>query len=331
MSDPYAADEQAATAAIAQLVTDLEAEQAANAALQAQVADLQAQLAAVTSPPAPTPTPTPTPVPKAPLMAGLMVSTGAGRTGETAEATKYLGGPSPVSKLFLGAGTTMASLASSWYVTHGSVGTQATVVSVPLTEPGEGSGIKLTDIAAGNYDNYFRAAFSMLPGLGLASAMIQIGEEADETWADWAKQGDVAFKAAYRHLVGLARAVTGQKFTFDYNGPSSAQGRAFYPGDDIVTHMSADPYDTADWATIQANLLAGAQFAQAHGKPFGLSEWGLRDVAHGGKGDNPAFIQSIHDFAVQWCDWIIYFDEIDSALAQYPRSAALFKTLFAAG
>jgi hypothetical protein len=72
-------------------------------------------------------------------------------------------------------------------------------------------------------------------------------------------------------------------------------------------------------------------FAASHGKPMSYPEWGV-----GNFGDNPYFVQQMHDWFVKNQDNIVYaayFDvdglwptQIDND--QFPKSRELFRKLF---
>ncbi len=81
-----------------------------------------------------------------------------------------------------------------------------------------------------------------------------------------------------------------------------------WPGDEFVDVVGLDLYDhwpkaVGDDAVAAREKTAGraeywASFAQQHGKPLLLGEWGLSTVSPQGGGDNPAFIRWTHAFLV---------------------------------
>jgi beta-mannanase len=100
------------------------------------------------------------------------------------------------------------------------------------------------------------------------------------------------------------------------NGSSdgAAPLESAYPGDDVVDVISIDSYNAngnvvvtdqqkwAEYATASKNgepvgVEAWRQFAERHGKPLALSEWGLNPA--GGGGDNPEYIRRMHDWMAQ--------------------------------
>jgi hypothetical protein len=97
------------------------------------------------------------------------------------------------------------------------------------------------------------------------------------------------------------------------NGTSrgSAAPQQAYPGDDVVDVIGVDSYNangntvvtsarawndyahaTQDGAPVGVEMWR--RFAEQHGKPMSLSEWGLNS-AYGG-GDNPAYIEGMHSW-----------------------------------
>jgi Glycosyl hydrolase family 26 len=97
------------------------------------------------------------------------------------------------------------------------------------------------------------------------------------------------------------------------NGTSggSASPREAYPGDDVVDVVGVDSYNangntvvtsarawndyanaTRDGAPVGVEMWR--QFAEQHGKPMSLSEWGLNSASGGG--DNPEYIRGMHDW-----------------------------------
>jgi acetyl esterase/lipase len=100
------------------------------------------------------------------------------------------------------------------------------------------------------------------------------------------------------------------------NGTSSgsASPADAYPGDDVVDVIGVDSYnangntvvtDPQTWQQYADAASNGApvgpeawrQFAESHGKPIAFPEWGLN--SGGGGGDDPAYIQGMHDWMTQ--------------------------------
>jgi hypothetical protein len=123
------------------------------------------------------------------------------------------------------------------------------------------------------------------------------------------------YKNAFRRLVGILRQEFPRVVIVWSPTSESSHGAApiadAYPGDDVVDVIGADAYngngsdpvtDAAKWDTF-ANRGTAEQpvgpekwrlFAEHHGKPLALSEWGLHDGIGGG--DTPAYVQGTHDW-----------------------------------
>ena len=124
-----------------------------------------------------------------------------------------------------------------------------------------------------------------------------------------------------------------------------------YPGDDVVDLVGCDFYDwhnttspdEAGWQqsvrpTNSVGIADVADFARAHGKGATYPEWGLSSTADTGVGDNPFFIQKMHDFFEANADVLVlesYFSEPSTSLAnsiwdpvQMPRSSELYAQLW---
>jgi hypothetical protein len=160
------------------------------------------------------------------------------------------------------------------------------------------------------------------------------------------------------------RSVPGQKFEFDWNvnnGHNTVDAMDYYPGDDVVDYVGVDVYDVSwvgdsypypegcddacrtqrqdeAWTEVYDDprgLRFWAAFAASHGKPLSLPEWGLweRPDGHGG-GENPAFIQRMHDFIdthdVAYQAYFEYSaqDGPHRLMEDFPASAPVFLRLF---
>lgn len=263
------------------------------------------------------------------------------QTGNTAntvsEANTYFGHVTPVTNNFFG--PTWAEMGNSYYIDGSATDNAALMVwSIPLVcETGT-----LVTVAAGTYDANFQAGFNELVALGQASSILRIGWECYGSWFAWGASYSTntaaQYVAAYQHVVTLARATPGANFKFEWNGPDNAVGIACYPGPTFCDYIGSDPYgDEAD-ATIVTQQAAAANFVAGTGKPICFSEWGLRSSASqaGGTNDDPTFIQNIYNMIRSYTGtgsnpfpgYFIYYDRDDSALGNWPNSAALFKTLF---
>ena len=228
------------------------------------------------------------------------------------------------------------------------------VLGVPLLTS---SGESFADGAAGDYDSYFKALGTALVADGASDAILRLGWEFNGNWYAWSltsSGGDDAanFVSYWQHVVTLLRSIPGENFKFDWNvsnGPASNSGvntTAAYPGDNYVDYIGVDAYDydydspssaTPEdrWSfvtTQNQGLNFWASFAQQHGKPLTIPEWGNSSDSGGvGGGDNPYYIQQMYDF-MQKNDVALeaYFDYQGSLTSgQYPKSAAEYKELWA--
>ncbi|MGS0685713.1 hypothetical protein ACVBEQ_11320 [Nakamurella sp. GG22] len=124
--------------------------------------------------------------------------------------------------------------------------------------------------------------------------------------------GDVAnFRLAWIRFYNLKQAIFPQaKLVFGTNGDTSGQSydwRTLWPGDKYVDVYSTDWYSNhwkrsgnstgikADGYGAPVGLESHRKFAQDHGVPMGISEWGIN---WNETGDAPAYIQQMHDFFV---------------------------------
>ena len=188
---------------------------------------------------------------------------------------------------------------------------QGTGLKLSLAVPINMKDGTLAQAASGAYDDQFRQVGELLVAKGFAGAYLRIGWEFNGNWYPWAAYRDpLAFKAAFRRIVGVFRAVPGQQFKIVWN-PSVAAGVAspdsLWPGDDVVDLVGIDfynqswrPQDTdpvvrwQGYRTAIYGLDWAASFAAAHNKRIVVPEWatGTRPDGHG-IGDDPTFIHNM--------------------------------------
>jgi hypothetical protein len=214
------------------------------------------------------------------------------------------------------------------------------VWSVPLTV----KGTALADVAAGMHDAEFEAAARAISE-AQPHAIIRLGWEMNLGSMAWFAKGQEAdYIAAFRRVVGIFRRYSGD-FKYDWCpgwGPQDSAADLAYPGDDVVDYIGLDVYDfkydgTAQerWNTFYLKSPFGLEwhrdFAARHGKRMSYPEWGV-----GNFGDNPFFVQRMHDWFVENDNniaYAAYFDvdglwptQIDNN--QFPHSEKLFRKLF---
>jgi hypothetical protein len=218
--------------------------------------------------------------------------------------------------------------------------TRNVVWSVPLTV----KGTPLADVAEGLHDAEFEAAAKAISEAQPA-AIIRLGWEmnlADSAW--FAKGQEAGYIRAFRRVVGIFRRYSND-FTYDWCpgwGPQQLAADLAYPGDDVVDTIGLDVYDfkydgspQERWDTYYLKAPFGLQwqrdFSVQHGKRMSYPEWGV-----GNFGDNPFFVQQMHDWFVKNGENIAYaaYFNVDGLwptqidTGRFPRSQKLFRRLF---
>jgi len=214
------------------------------------------------------------------------------------------------------------------------------VWSVPLTV----KGTPLADVAEGLHDAAFEAAARAIAD-NQPKAIIRLGWEMNLVDSPWFARGQEAdYINAFRRVVGIFRRHS-DGFKYDWCpgwGPQELNADLAYPGDDVVDYIGLDVYDfkyegsaQERWDTHYLKAPFGLQwhrdFAARRGKLMSYPEWGV-----GQFGDNPFFIQQMHDWFLNNQDRIAYaayFDvdglwptQIDNN--RFPKSQKLFRKLF---
>jgi hypothetical protein len=221
--------------------------------------------------------------------------------------------------------------------------------------PWPDSGGSLAQGASGAYDSHYAKLAESLRARGMVDTIIRFGWEFPGHWYPWGVKttADAAnFAAMFRKASAAMKAVC-PTLKMDWNGiitPSIDPALA-YPGDPYVDYITFDHYDT-DWVTggmtpteawnhwrrgLKWGINWWIAFAQTHGKPWGVPEWGLvhaADQEGHGNGDNPAFIDQMADlFSEPGCGYQAYFnfdapDGRHKLGAQFPQGTARFKARF---
>jgi hypothetical protein len=252
-------------------------------------------------------------------------------------------------------------------------------LAIPLFPKTGGS---LASCSAGEYNVYWRNLANNLASYGLNSIYLRLGWEMEGTWFPWgAPQGsgkEASFAGCFRQVVETMRqAQPANQWKFVWNpGLDGWKTTAFFdatwPGDAYVDVVGVDMYDQSwvantypypagcdaacrlarqktAWTYQSARLDALRDFAAAHGKPLAFPEWAvlIRADGHGG-GDNPHFIQKMHEFITDPRNNVVfhsYFDasstsshdhcimcattqDTPSGPTRMPNAAAMFKQLF---
>ena len=214
------------------------------------------------------------------------------------------------------------------------------VWSVPLTI----TGTPLADVASGLYDREFEAAARAISE-AQPRAIIRLGWEMNLSQMGWfAKDHETDYIAAFRRVVGIFRRHSSE-FKYDWCpgwGTQETPADLAYPGDDVVDYIGLDVYDfkyegspEERWNNFFLKAPFGLEwhrdFALRHGKRMSYPEWGV-----GQFGDNPYFVQQMHDWLVKNRDniaYAAYFNvdglwptQIDNG--KFPKSQELFRKLF---
>jgi hypothetical protein len=277
-----------------------------------------------------------------------------------AEFGRWRGSPADTLTVYPAYATWRELAASDWNVSTFEGYPGRLVYGLPLLPSDQSA--TLADVAAGRYDDIWRAVAGQLSDNGREDSFVRVGLEANGTWFPWGATARTAgdFKAAYRRVATLlSRAVPDLTFVFDISCGVALEGddnrlaslERLYPGDDVVDVVGCDHYDSysaiarndAEWADAIApkagpGLADVAAFARDRGKQLAVPEWGLSAPRSEGAGDNPFFIRRMYEYFEENQDVLAfenYFDEpnpyLGSALflkPQNPRSARVYRELW---
>lgn len=214
------------------------------------------------------------------------------------------------------------------------------VWSFPLTV----KGTPLADVAGGKYDTEFDLAAKAIAD-AQPRAIIRIGWEMNSIATPWfAKGQEQDFIRAFRRVVDIFRRHS-DGFKFDWCptwGLQELPADLTYPGDDVVDYIGLDVYDfkwpengEEKWDKRYMNAQFGLEwhrrFTAEHGKKMSFPEWGV-----GQFGDNPDFVQKMHDWLLKNeanIAYAAYFNvdgdfptQLDTG--NFPQSRELFRKLF---
>lgn len=235
--------------------------------------------------------------------------------------------------------------------------------SIPLW-PNSGGSYTFQAAASGAYNQYFVTLAKNLIAAHLDHAILRLAWEPDGAWYRWSITNDDQAKLyaqAWQQIVGAIQQVPGEHFGFDWClnlVPVNWNPATAYPGDQYVTEIGEDTYDfnqpgvknqapAGRWNYIvnsKYGLAWQASFAAAHGKPISFPEWGLVAKPTAPQqvgGDDPMFIQNMHDWFMNHTTAVeAYFNSdnavagvfygIDTAMASvtFPRARLLYQKLF---
>lgn len=193
--------------------------------------------------------------------------------------------------------------------------------------------------AAGSYDEPQRRVARLLAANGVGDAEIRLGWEASGNWFPWSAAGVPAeqWKACFTRIARVMKSVAPQlRIGWFMAKKGRIDVRAIYPADAPITNIGIshydDAYDRFGYETYKGGpwgLRAWLEFARAKGKRFALGEWGV-----GRAGDNPAYIQEMHDFLREAGTSIAHEAYFNTGtyrlfpITTNPRSSALYRELF---
>lgn len=225
-----------------------------------------------------------------------------------------------------------------------------TPYALVLTVPMFPSGCTLEAGARGDYDTHWRSFARALVAKNMQGrTVVRLGHEPRVPSYSWYCKGkEAAYAAYFRRVVSVVRAVAGRPVRFEWcmlaGGGINAE--AAYPGNSAVDVIGLDIYDIAKAGTTgraRWDLLRTAPyslewhkaFAAKQGKPRAFSEWGVVDVAHGGAGDNPFYVERM----VEWTSaaaYACYFEVnapdgahrlMPGSWTNFPKAAAKYRGL----
>lgn len=212
------------------------------------------------------------------------------------------------------------------------------VLAVPFfvdAEPGD-SAARISACARGDYDDHYAALAANLQAASLGDSILRIAWEAHQDWAPWSYYlNPDDWRTCWRRVAQTVKQVTPTLVTNwnvgdDAGGERSYMREAvelrgidnFYPGDDVVDEIGIDTYgapQVTDWGAFFGNDVGSlgwlVQFAEQHGKPVSIPEWGLWDNkeknAVDGSRDDSWYIERMYEWMTDPTNrvaWAAYFD-----------------------
>jgi hypothetical protein len=204
-------------------------------------------------------------------------------------------------------------------------------------------GGSLSACAAGQYDGNFKTIGSRLAASGVGDAELRLGWEPGSANPPWTavnkppEQWRACFVRAAKALLGAAPNL---RIAWHMNKKGSKAGGVSRLWNSavsaVVTNIGVSHYDDAE-ARLGDELSNGEpwglrawlKFAQDRGKKLEMAEWGV-----GRRGDNPSYVQGMHDFFHFAGDRIAHEGYFNSGCCKIypstdkPRSAARYRELF---
>ncbi|MDN5750960.1 MAG: hypothetical protein L0H64_21040, partial [Pseudonocardia sp.] len=276
-----------------------------------------------------------------PWRSGLVIGTQA----EVDSWESYRGRPIDVVHGYTDRGSWESIESAGWILSAWADSPHALVISQPFWP--EGSGGSLSECASGAYDANWARYGSALAEAGRTDAYTRLAWEFNGDWFEWSATDVGAWKQCYRQVVQAVR-TTAPDARFEWNmnahGSQTSDGDAWksYPGDDVVDVIGIDAYDHYPASTTAAEfdeqcnasegLCSVIDFARAHGKGVGVTEWG---VISSGIGDNPVYMEKMFETfmaAADVMEYETYFNEENFATTlddgANPQSAEVYRNLW---
>jgi hypothetical protein len=200
-------------------------------------------------------------------------------------------------------------------------------------------GSTLSACAAGSYDDEQREVARRLNVNGAGDARIRLGWEANGDWFPWSAAGKPAdqWKACFTRIArAMLSAAPNLKIEWSMGKKGRIDVRTIYPDDAPISGISLSHYDDAYDRFGNETYLGGpwglrawCAFAASKGKTLGLGEWGV-----GRAGDNPQYIQDMHDFLHECGGRVTYEAYFNNGqyrlypVGNLPNSRARYQQLF---
>lgn len=158
---------------------------------------------------------------------------------------------------------------------------------------------------------------------GITNPIWRLGHEANGNWYPWKITGhEQTWATRFEKCAAEIRSVDPQALIQMCLAAGQRTDGFKYPAEAYVDHYGVDLYDNGnqinDWDKHKA-------IADNYGVPFSVPEWGLWAAdGSGGHGDNPTYIQKMHDLTVRDCTdggFECYFNKDSSSqhkLDHYP-------------
>jgi len=185
---------------------------------------------------------------------------------------------------FYGWGAAIPSAYETWTAAHGRI----PMVSLCACKFETGTAVKWAAIASGKYDSYLSSIARGFVALKQPAFFVFDSEPERQSGL----KGTAAdYRAAFRHVVAVFRAKKADSVAFVFATTSyaflpesgqSALVKSFYPGDNVVDWVAADPYnfDTAGaWHSLSYEMGPWYAWASTLKKPLAFVEWGTKEDA----------------------------------------------------